>query len=304
MSSLMNSPRPDVLLGLTILRPEERRLIEALEELGLNVQICNDRNGFSYRNLAVDGPKVALIRCMSHNKAENMATLLNLNQIQTFNSAYAIRICANKAFQAIQFEKAGIPQPEFNIAFTMKDVCLMGEELGGDYIVKPVDASWGRGVARLVDRKCFEAWSAGREALDPNEKSFPVLIQKFIKKGNFDIRVVLVGSEPIVAFKRVSEHWKTNTHLGARVEPMEMTKEIQKISKKIIDLLGPGIYGLDLFEEESTGKIMVCEVNQNPEFDRSSKIHGVDVARKIAEFIRKVNLETYVKAEMEIPAVS
>jgi [lysine-biosynthesis-protein LysW]--L-2-aminoadipate ligase len=284
----MLATRPDVLLGLTVLRPEERRIAAALESRGLKVQIHADRDGFSQLNPKVIGPKVALIRSMSHKTAENGATLLELGDVRTINSSQAIHICANKSLQALHFAKHGIPQPEFNIAFKVSDVKEMGESFGGDYVVKPVDASWGRGIARLTSQDCFESWSAGRESVDPNEKAFPLLVQKYVRKGNFDMRVVLVGNEPVVAFKRVSDHWKTNTHLGARVEPMEITDGIREISHQVIQLLGPGIYGLDLFQEDGTGRLLVCEVNQNPEFDKSSKIHGVDVADHIAAFVKGV----------------
>jgi [lysine-biosynthesis-protein LysW]--L-2-aminoadipate ligase len=278
----------EVLLSHTILRPEEKRIISSLEKKGLTVKTHSDRNGFSDLGFNSEKPKVALIRSMSHKIAEQSANMLKLTDVMTINSSDAIQTCANKALQATRFQKNKIPQPDFQIAYKLEDVFSMGTALGGDFVVKPVDASWGRGIARLTSHKCFETWSAGRESVDPNAKSFPVLIQKFVEKGNFDIRVVIVGQQPIVAFKRVSAHWKTNTHLGATVEPIDLNENIRELSHEVIRMLGPGIYGLDLFEEQTTNKLLVCEVNQNPEFHKSSQIHGVDVADKIANYVSEL----------------
>ncbi|MMZ58817.1 hypothetical protein D1872_208100 [compost metagenome] len=53
-------------------------------------------------------------------------------------------------------------------------------------------------------------------------------------------------------------------------------------------MLGEGIYGADLFFDYKQLRYVVCEVNQNPEFARSWKIHGVDVAYHIAQYVKDV----------------
>lgn len=51
----------------------------------------------------------------------------------------------------------------------------------------------------------------------------------------------------------------------------------------MVGLLGCGIYGLDLMKD-SKGNFLFCEINQNPEFAHSWKVHKVDVAKKIADY--------------------
>ncbi len=281
----MNGGMPDVLVCITLLRSEEKQLVRAIEEKGLEVEICIDKAGLPCVSARGQLPRIALIRSMSHRTALNMASLLESAGVRSVNSVRAISLCSNKALQSVQFRRNGIPHPEFRISFRIADVEPAGQELGGDYIVKPVDASWGRGIARIRNAEEYAAWAAGRESVDASEKTFPLLIQRYVNKGNFDLRVVIVGRTPIAAFKRVSQHWKTNTHLGAKVEPIPISDRIQALCQQVLSVLGEGFYGLDLLDDVDSGELLVCEVNQNPEFDKSSAIHGIDVHKYVASYI-------------------
>lgn len=275
----------DIHFVLTMMRAEEKRLVEAFEEVGLTTKVIIDRDGIECVNGRSPLPRLALIRSLSHDTALTIANLFDLAGVACINSPRAIRVCSNKALQALEFRKHNVAHPDFRISFNAQDVQRDGEELGGDFIVKPLDASWGRGIARIRSLDAFESWAAGRESIDARGRTFPVLTQRYVEKGNSDIRVVVVGDEPVVAFRRVSEHWKTNTHLGARVVPIAITTDIRRIIAQTVAVLGHGFYGVDLFEETSTGRLIVCEVNQNPEFDKSSRVHGVDVPRLMAAFL-------------------
>ena len=282
-----DNPPPDIGVVLTMMRPEEKSLVQALEEAGLAVTIALDRNGVQSMNGRASLPRLALIRSLSHETALMMATMLDYAGVKTINSARAIHLCSNKALQALEFQKRGVPYPDFRISFNVQDVQRDGEELGGDYVIKPLSSSWGRGIARVRCAEAFESWAAGLESTDARGRAFPVLTQRYIEKNHADIRVVVVGDDPVVAFRRVAEHWKTNTHLGARVEPIAVTPRIREIIAPIVAILGDGFYGIDLFEETSTGRLLVCEVNHNPEFDKSSRVHGVAVSRLVAAFIKR-----------------
>ncbi|MFD0394160.1 hypothetical protein ACFQ3Z_24805 [Streptomyces nogalater] len=129
----------------------------------------------------------------------------------------------------------------------------------------------------MTHADCVEAWAAGRESVDATGKQFPVVVQEYIDKPGHDLRVVVVGRAPVVAIQRVSDDWRTNTHLGAEVRRVEVTAVMEKLCDQVVDALGPGFYGVDLVEDRSTGELLVLEVNANPEFARSSARHGVNV---------------------------
>lgn len=137
----------------------------------------------------------------------------------------------------------------------------------------------------MANAECVEAWAGGRESADATGKLFPVVVQAYVDKPGHDLRVVVVGRTPVVAIQRASEDWRTNTHLGASVERVEVSAEIDKLCQQVVDVLGPGFYGVDLVEDRATGELLVLEVNANPEFAKSSERHGVDVAGLYAAYV-------------------
>ncbi|EFM09414.1 alpha-L-glutamate ligase, RimK family [Paenibacillus curdlanolyticus YK9] len=278
----------DILLCITKMREEEQRIVDHLGQLGIRVKVNLDSMELPVG--ASDAPSfgLALIRCLSQKNALSRTQLLELAGIETLNSGRAIAICTNKIHQAIVFNKHGIPQPRYQVAFTPAKLFDALSDFGDICVIKPATSSWGRGIARMTGKECLEGWIAARESVDPSHQSFPVLVQEYVEKGDYDIRVVIVGRKPIVAFRRVSaENWKTNTHLGAEIEPIDINDEIAAICADLVGVLGEGIYGVDLFFDYKQLRYVVCEVNQNPEFAKSWKVHGVDVAYHIAEYVKE-----------------
>jgi len=278
----------DILICVTKLREEEKRICNFLEEFGVSVDVRLDSMELPLEKHMFERVGIGLIRCLSQKEAFIRASFLELSGIKTLNSSKAISICTNKINQSIIFQKFDIPQPKFKVAFNPNNFEGVFETFGDEFIIKPASSSWGRGIAKIVGATNLDTWLAARESVDPSNHSYPVLIQEFIDKGNYDIRVVIVGKEPVVAFRRVSnDNWKTNTHLGAEIEPISVNGEIAFICERLVEVLGEGIYGVDLFYDYKKNTYLVCEVNQNPEFSKSWKVHGVDVAYHIANYIKK-----------------
>lgn len=278
-----------ILLCVTKLREEEQRIIDHLDGMGISVQVNLDSMELPIGTAEAQSFDLALIRCLSQKNALYRSRLLELAGLDTLNSTAAISICTNKIHQAIVFGKHGVDQPTFKIAFTPAKLYEALQTFDNLCVIKPPTSSWGRGIARITGKECLDGWIAARESVDPGHQSFPVLVQEYVEKGDFDIRVVIVGRTPIAAFRRVSaENWKTNTHLGAEIEPIAINAEILSISERLVEVLGEGIYGADLFFDYKQLRYVVCEVNQNPEFAKSWKIHGVDVAYHIAQYVKDV----------------
>ncbi|MFJ4775218.1 RimK family alpha-L-glutamate ligase [Streptomyces sp. NPDC088762] len=280
----MTLPEPEVLLGVTMLRPDEKLLLEALRAEGLNVRTALLEDVGRVVAGRTAPPALALIRNLSHREAIGVARRLEYVGVETLNRAATIETCNDKGLQALLFAQHGIPHPVSRHAYSYEQVREAVSELGWPAVIKPVSGSWGRGVTRMTDEECVDAWVGGRESADAAGKLFPVLVQAYVDKPGHDLRVVVVGRTPVVAIQRVSADWRTNTHLGAEVVRVEITDEIEKRCAQVVDALGDGFYGVDLIEDRSTGELMVLEVNANPEFARSSAKHGVDVAGRLAAY--------------------
>ncbi len=135
----------DVLLSVTMLRPDEKLLLGALRELDLTVRVA------LYDDLAdvMSGrsvpPAAALVRNLSHADAVSTARRLECLGIPTVNRSAAIEICNDKGLQALVFARHGLPHPRSHHAYSHDQVRAAVAEIGWPAVVKPVSGSWGRG---------------------------------------------------------------------------------------------------------------------------------------------------------------
>lgn len=281
----MTTAATDVLLSVTVLRPDERRLLDALRAQGLTARPVLQPDLAEVLAGGGARPRLAVLRNLSHREAIGTARRLEQAGVATLNSPSAIEVCNDKGLQALLFDRLGIPHPETRHAFSYEQVHDIATEFGWPVVVKPVSGSWGRGVTRLSHEEELEAWTGGRESADAAGKHFPVLVQRYVEKPGHDLRIVVVGAEPVVAIRRKSDSWRTNTHLGATVERVEVTDDMRRLCAQAVAALGPGFYGVDMMQDRHTGEMTVLEINANPEFARSSQTHGVDVAGHYARYV-------------------
>ena len=280
----MNEPI-DVLLSVTKLRPDERLLLDTLRARGLRAATALPADIGDVLNGSTPAPSAAVIRNLSHHEAAGIAHRLELAGVTTVNRGPAIDLCQDKGKQALLFARHGIPHPRSFHAFNHNQVGDLTRQIGWPVVVKPLSSSWGRGVVRLSNEDCLAAWTGGCESTDVAGKMFPVLVQEHVDKPDHDLRVVVVGTEPVVAIMRKSTDWRTNTHLGAVVERVEITSRIAQLCAQVVEVLGAGFYGIDLIEDGGSGELKVLEVNANPEFARSSAEHKVDIAAHLATYL-------------------
>lgn len=272
-----------VLLFVTKLREEEKRIVGFLKALNASVEIISEQSSWNLQDLK--NFDIALVRCLSQSKALARAKYIEAAGVKVINSRRAIEICTDKGLQSILLSRHEVPVPAYRVIHQYSELDGLLAQFGGRFVIKPVNASWGRGVTLIESPASLAVWLAARESVDVQGKHLPVLVQEYIEKDNFDVRVVIVGKQPVVAFKRVSDdNWKTNTHLGAHIIPVAIDKAICTLAEQVIHVLGEGIYGLDLMLNTRTGQYVVCEVNQNPEFANSWKVHQVDIAALIARY--------------------
>jgi [lysine-biosynthesis-protein LysW]---L-2-aminoadipate ligase len=284
----VNSPQAEVLVSVTMVRPEERLLLEALRGHGLTARAATPRHTAAILNGAAPAPKVVLLRNVSHRELGAMSDRLEQAEIPAVNNPKAVRLCLAKDLQALTFARLGVAHPVTRLAFSAEQVRDAVAGLGGDAVLKPISGSWGRGIVRVRDQEQLDAWAGGREAVDPGGKTYPVLVQEYVPKPGFNERIIVVGDAPVVAYRQVSQGFRTNTHLGGHVEPIPVSQRSRDLVARVVDCFGPGIYGIDLAESAETGELFVLEVNTNPDFANSSRIHGIDIAGLVAQYVRSL----------------
>jgi glutathione synthase/RimK-type ligase-like ATP-grasp enzyme len=72
-----------------------------------------------------------------------------------------------------------------------------------------------------------------------------------------------------------------------RSEVKEVPEEIKELVKKATDVLGVEIAGIDVVVDERDGKAKIIEVNQAPEFGVMERKTGIDIGKKIVEYLLK-----------------
>ncbi len=289
----------EVLVSVTMVRPEEQLLLRALRATGLTARTVTPRHTAAFLNDAAPRPRLVLLRNVSHRELATMSDRFEQAGIETLNTPGAVRLCLSKDLQAIAFRRAGVSHPQTHLAFSVDQVRQYVETLGGDAVLKPISGSWGRGVVRVADAAQLDAWAGGREGLDPLGKGFPVIVQEYVPKPGYNERVHVVGYRPVVAYRQVSPGLVTNTHQGGRVEPIPVSERARDLCDRVVECFGPGFYGIDLVESAETGQLFVLEVNTNPEFARSSEIHGVDIAAHVAAYVHD---RVFATAQSEVAA--
>lgn len=264
------------------LRVEEKMLLQALAARDVPMQTQDIRQ----LHLRVDGPSqvgASLVwdRSLSFGRG--------LSAMRTFAAAGAICLnrpeviatCGDKLQTHLALSKAGLPTPRTRVAFSAASALEACEELGWPVVTKPVVGSWGRLASRLNDRDAAEAVFEHRETLgDWTHGSF--YLQEFVDKPGRDLRVFVIGGEPIAAIERRSEHWITNTARGASTANRVIDEPLRALAIAAAEAVGGGQLAVDVVERRD-GEMLVLEVNHSMEFRNSIEVTGVDIPGRMVD---------------------
>jgi glutathione synthase/RimK-type ligase-like ATP-grasp enzyme len=177
--------------------------------------------------------------------------------------------CTNKVYLAELLNHHEIPAPKTMIVHR-DNVDKIEAELGFPCILKQPDGSFSSGVLKVSDQK--ELSVAVAKLLD---KSDLVVAQEFMPT-EFDWRIGIIDQKPLYACKyyMAKKHWQIINRDGAgkrsygneETIPVELVpKHVIKTALKISNLIGDGLYGVDL--KQIDNQCYVIEVNDNPSID-------------------------------------
>ncbi|HAR7074429.1 TPA: RimK family alpha-L-glutamate ligase [Staphylococcus aureus] len=275
-----------IILSVTFVREEEKQIVNSLKKYDVEVVIMTEKNNHKLSYLQEFN--LAIIRNLSQDMCLQRAKLFESLGIKCINTFDTIKICTDKLIQSNIFSNHNLPTPEFEAIFPETTFPDLYNKFKTPFVIKPVNSSWGRGIVKIDSHNDFILWKEVSTSLDLKNQNYPYLAQEYIIKENYDIRALVINNKIVGLFKRVSSNnWKTNTHLGAEIKPIEITEEISYIINKISIILPNAILGVDLLFDVSRQKYIICEVNNNPEFAKSSKIYKKNIGEIISEFVTK-----------------
>ncbi len=272
-------------------RWEERNLIEEAKKLGHEVKLEYTKDSIfltgEYKEQDVD---VFIQRSVSHNKALLSSLVMESLNFTVINDYNTLIRCENKAITTFLLSKHNVPIPKTGIAFNPEKALELANKIGYPVVIKPIEGSWGRMVARAQDEDTLRSYVEYQSySIQKFRDSY--YIQEYVNKPNRDIRIFVIGDEVPVGIYRVNDkNWRTNTALGAKAEPLKIDEELRELTLKVREVIGGFFLGVDIFEDKERGYV-VDEVNGVPEYKNTVRVTGFNVSqfliKKIEELIKK-----------------
>lgn len=268
-------------------RWEEKELGRQLEIRGVSYDMIDaksqvlplDRSKFSSL------PPKILGRCVSFYRGLNLSSIYEAHGIEVINSSRILDVCGNKLYTSQILAKNGVPTPKTVVSFSQESAMQAIEEVGYPCVMKPIVGSWGRQVVPIRDRETAEALIEMREQQSDSMQTI-FYIQEMINRPPRDIRCIAVGDEIVTAVYRYapSEQWKTNVALGGHSEACKVTPELEETVLKTVEVIGPGILGIDLMERQNS-ELVVHEVNGTVEFKGAQSATDHSIAGRIVDYL-------------------
>ena len=205
--------------------------------------------------------------------------------------------CTNKIFLADLLSTNGVPIPGTRILSKdrqKEDIEAAIKALGFPMVLKIPDGSFSRGIIKVEDESALK-----KNLVELFKQSALVLAQAFTYT-EYDWRIGILNKKPIFSCKYFMSrgHWQIYKHTGGgKVESgafqtipvYETPKKILDLATRAANLIGDGLYGVDIKQLNGSG--VVIEVNDNPNIDASveAQFLGDDLYRIILEeFVRRL----------------
>jgi len=267
-------------------RVEEKLIFKALRDRGVDGERVDANTITLGLSGSLVGYDVILVRCLSHSRALYASKLLGDNGQRTVNDHEVIATCGDKLLTSLALAQHGVPTPRTKVAFTPRAALEAIEQMGYPVVLKPLNGSWGRLLAKINDRDAAETILEHKHTLGGHRHSI-FYIQEYIEKPGRDIRSFVVGDKVIAAIYRHAQHWITNTARGGEASACPITPEVERISRAAAEAVGGGVLAVDILEAPD-GRLLVSEVNNTPEFRNSIAPTGVDIAGCIVDHALEV----------------
>ncbi len=182
--------------------------------------------------------------------------------------------CTNKVYLKELLDNARIPAPKTEIVDDKANFAEVMARLGSPVVLKAPDGSFSRSVHKISTLEEFQS-----RAKLLFEDTALILAQEYMPT-QFDWRVGVLGGEPLYAcqYKMARGHWQIAKHQkdggvsfgGTHTIPLDQAPKIViETAVKAARLIGDGLYGIDLKENERG--VFVIEVNDNPNLDHDNE---------------------------------
>lgn len=278
------------------LRFEEKALYNTAIKKGIDVRLVDSRNIIidtdDLDSNEFEFGDVLLQRSISYFRGQFLTYCLELCGYNVINSSRIGEVCGNKLLTSMILKKNNIPTPKSYFSFNSDSASNFINTMDleqNPLVFKPVIGSWGRGVFPVRNKEIGKIIVEMRqESTSPFSSIF--YFQELIHRPPRDIRCIVVGEKLIAAVYRYSsdDEWRTNVAKGGKAELIEITSELEELALKAAKVVGTGVLGIDMMEDQKRG-LVVHEINNTVEFRGASLATGIDIADMIIEYVKDCN---------------
>lgn len=184
----------------------------------------------------------------------------------------------------LNFVQASLPAPATILLSTIDDLQRAGDLLGFPMVIKDIHGARGNSVLLVESASELKGFY---EFFDSTKKEHSRMIaQEYIKSSHGqDVRVYIVGGEPLGAIERKSKNGdlKANVSQGAGVKAFPLDDGLIGISRQVCQRLGLLVGGIDFLKTDSG--FLICEVNLGAQFLGFEEATGVNVAGALVKFV-------------------
>ncbi|WP_336023990.1 lysine biosynthesis protein LysX [Halobellus salinisoli] len=267
------------------IRKDEKLLLTELRERGHEVEkidVRKEQFNIAEPPESLEGVDLVVDRCLATSRSLYTTQFLDAYDIPVVNGAETADICADKVKNSLALERAGVPTPNTEVAYTVDSAMETIEEFGYPCVIKPVVGSWGRLMAKVESPSAAEAILEHKATLGHYQHKV-FYVQEFVEKPGRDIRVLAVDGDPVAAMTRSSDHWLTNAAKGGKVAEFDLDDRARELVEAASDAVGGGLLGVDLMETGSD--YTVHEVNHTVEFKALNDAVDVDVPATVVDWL-------------------
>ncbi|MDT7860620.1 MAG: RimK family alpha-L-glutamate ligase [Saccharolobus sp.] len=205
---------------------------------------------------------------------------LDRSGVVLMNKPDAMLLARDKFASLMRMKNAGIPVPNTALVEDPFEVMRLVEKWG-EVVIKPVVGSLGLGSVKVSDPDI--AFRVAKAILSVNQ---PVYVQKYVRKPDRDIRVIVIGNRVLGSIYRISKSgWKTNIAQGAMAQILVPDAELEEISLKSVEVLGLDYAGIDIIEDMDEGGYKIIEVNAAPLWNGFMSATNINPAKYIVEYL-------------------
>jgi glutathione synthase/RimK-type ligase-like ATP-grasp enzyme len=207
--------------------------------------------------------------------------------------------CTNKVYltDLLKSHQLGMPLTEILYKDRPEELAQVAERLGFPLVLKIPDGCFSRGVIKVENQQALLEATA-----ELFERSVLLLAQEFFYT-EYDWRIGVLNRKPIFACQYFMSkgHWQIYNHkakgldINGECRTMaihEAPRAVVELAVKTANLIGDGLYGVDL--KQSGDKVVVIEVNDNPNMDagiEDAYLQDDLYSLILEEFIRRLELK-------------